>query len=240
MVPKTIFIVPYRDRQAHYEFFSKHIDSLGLIDDETDIYYIHQNDTRPFNRGAVKNIGFLVVRGKYPKDYQNITLVFQDIDSMAREKQNYATVKGKIKHFYGVSHALGGIVSITCGDFEKLNGFPNLWGWGYEDNALQNRAKKANIVVDRSVFFKMKDRENIVRMPEDNFRTVNREDFDAYQKNNEGLRDIHNLTYEFGENGFVHVNGFETRRPPNYSRFQKYDLKNGNNVFDDRMKMSFL
>ena len=67
MVPKIIFIVPYRDRIQHKHFFDvymKHI--LEDIPKNTyEIYYAEQNDKRPFNRGAMKNIGFMAMMEKY-------------------------------------------------------------------------------------------------------------------------------------------------------------------------------
>ena len=103
----------------------------------------------------MKNIGFLSVKNIYPRDYKNITLVFNDVDCMPSKKGllNYETTNHVIKHFYGYTYALGGIVSIKAGDFEAINGFPNFWGWGYEDNMLQNRALKSQIKIDRSTFF---------------------------------------------------------------------------------------
>ena len=44
------------------------------------LYYLHQTDNRPFNRGATKNIGFLTIK-KCILMIKNITFVFNDIDT---------------------------------------------------------------------------------------------------------------------------------------------------------------
>ena len=74
---KTVFIVPYRDRLEHLYFFQQYLpfvlpdinNNNNNIDYE--VYFAHQKDTRPFNRGAMKNIGFLALKHKYPNDYKN-------------------------------------------------------------------------------------------------------------------------------------------------------------------------
>lgn len=44
------------------------------------------------------------------------------------------------------SNTLGGIIKIKDITIHKINGFPNdVWGWGTEDKALQNRAEYYNI-----------------------------------------------------------------------------------------------
>lgn len=65
------------------------------------IYFVHQCDNRPFNRGAMKNIGFLAIRNMYPNEYKNITLVFHDVDNLPYTKGilNYNTRPGAVKHF---------------------------------------------------------------------------------------------------------------------------------------------
>jgi hypothetical protein len=155
-VPKKIFIVPYRNRKYLKIHFDKYMEYLleDIPKESYEIFFIHQKDNRPFNRGAIKNIGFLVMREKYPNDYKNITFVFNDIDTMPLEKNylNYDTISGVVKHFYGFKFALGGIFSITGADFEKTGGFPNYWAWGLEDNAMQTRVLENNIKLDRSEF----------------------------------------------------------------------------------------
>jgi hypothetical protein len=122
---------------------------------EYEFIFSHQKDKRPFNRGAMKNLGFHYAKQKYPNNYQNITFVFNDVDTMPGKKGmfNYETSHGTIKHFYGYTFALGGLFSITGKDFESLNGFPNYWAWGFEDNCIAKRAAAKNIKISRSQFY---------------------------------------------------------------------------------------
>ena len=235
-IPKLVFIVPYRDREQQQIFFHNHMTNNILADipkEDYKIWYIHQTDKREFNRGGLKNIGFLIVKTEYPNDYKNITLVFNDIDTMPLNKNylNYDTQEGNIKHFYGHLFALGGIVSIKAGDFEKINGFPNLWGWGYEDNLLQYRVLRyggSKMIIDRSQFHKILDH-NILQLKDGIERTVNRGEFDKYIENTqEGINDIFNLKYVYdATTGFMNVIRFSTGREENIHQRLSYDLRNG-------------
>ena len=154
IIPKKIFIVPYRNRKEHKFFFCNQM--TFILDGKTDyeIYFSHQFDERPFNRGATKNIGFLKIKEKYPDDYKNITFIFNDIDTLPFHKIfDYETTKGVVKHYYGFEYALGGIVVIKGEDFEKTNGYPNFWGWGNEDSVFQTRCLRNQLHIDRSQFF---------------------------------------------------------------------------------------
>ena len=214
IVPSIIFIVPYRDRQKQYEFFAKHMKMVLEDYDESSykILYIHQQDNREFNRGAIKNIGFITVKNMYPNDYSDITLVFNDVDTMPYTKNflDYKTTHGIVKHFYGFQFTLGGIVSITAGDFEKVNGFPNFWAWGYEDNMLQSRILKAGITIDRSHFYNILD-PNILHFPEGITRNINRTEYDAFRADTtEGVNSIQNIVSQYDEaTGFVNVSTFD-------------------------------
>ena len=236
LIPTIIFIIPYRDREKQYEFFSKHMKSIleDFPQDSFKIFYIHQNDSRSFNRGAVKNIGFLTVKNMYPNDYQNITLVFNDIDIMPYTKNffDYHTSPGTVKHFYGFTFTLGGIVSINAKDFEKINGFPNFWAWGYEDNMLQNRILQNGIIIDRSVFYPILDK-NVLHFSEGITRNVNRTEFDIYEKNTkEGVDSITDLQYNYNaDTGFIDVTNFSTSREEDTKTTLDYDLRKGNAPF---------
>jgi hypothetical protein len=172
---------------------------------------VQQNDSRSFNRGAMKNIGFLHIKQKYPNDYDKITLVFNDVDTMPYTNiLNYETTRGIVKHFYGYTFALGGIFSINAKDFEETGGFPNFWAWGYEDNAMNQRVLAKNFTIDRSTFFPIMDK-NILQLKDGVTRLVNRSEYDSFQQNHmDSLTDIYNIQMSEGENGFLNVNAFET------------------------------
>ena len=248
-IPSMVFLIPYRDRSQQQGFFARHMISVmeDIPKEDYKIYYIHQTDKRDFNRGAMKNIGFLMVKDKYPEDYKNITLVFNDVDTMPYNKNflNYITTPGTVKHFYGYKFALGGIVSITGGDFEKTLGFPNFWAWGYEDNTLKNRVDKHKLAIDYKQFYPIMDK-NILQLKDGLKKIVNRSEFDAYisKSDKTGHHTIKNLTYEINEaNGFVNVKTFETEKQNNPNENIPYDLRQGTRPFKvgrrGGMKMSF-
>lgn len=197
-IPKIVFIVPYRNRPQHKYFFSSYMTHL-LNDSGIDyeIYVSHQCDARSFNRGGTKNIGFLAVKNKYPEHYQNMTFVFNDIDTVPFANIfNYETTHGIVKHFYGFNYALGGIVSITGADFEATNGYPNFWGWGMEDNVLQKRCERIGLQIDRSQFFPIGNPQ-ILQLFDGVSRLINRKDpWRATHDNGfDGIRTINKLEY---------------------------------------------
>ena len=152
VVPKRIFIVPYRNRIQHKFFFSKYMSFLLEDKQDYEIYFSHQCDARTFNRGAIKNIGFIAAKNKYPQHYKDISFIFNDVDTIPFHKIfDYDTTHGVVKHYYGFKYALGGIVVMKGADFEKTNGFPGFWGM--EDNVLQKRCEAIGLHIDRSVFY---------------------------------------------------------------------------------------
>ena len=196
-IPKIVFIVPYRDRIHHKFFFCKQMQFILENVNDYEIYFSNQCDDRGFNRGAMKNVGFLAVKNKYPDDYQNMTFVFHDVDTLPFNKIfQYETQPGIVKHFYGFKFALGGIVCIHGSDFEKINGYPCYWGWGMEDNVLQKRCIENGLTIDRSVFYPIGSPE-ILQLFEGIKRLINRDDpnndLDIDSRN--GLSTIYNLEY---------------------------------------------
>lgn len=145
---KYNFIIPYRDREEHLKIFKERFDGFNLSDDYQ-FYFIHQTDDKPFNRGALLNIGFLITREICP----DALFVFHDIDILPTYWGSivYDTPIGTARRAIGNSlhlDNLGGICCFYQNNFEQVNGFPNYWGWGVEDVTLIRRVQKNGILVN--------------------------------------------------------------------------------------------
>jgi len=216
-----------------------------ILKGQTDyeIYFSHQNDTRNFNRGGAKNIGFLAIKNKYPEHYKQITFIFNDVDTIPFTNLfDYETTFGVVKHYYGFKYALGGIVVIKGEDFERINGYPCYWGWGNEDNCLQDRCIKENIKIDRSVFYPIGN-PNILQLFDGMSRLISKKDPWRYKNDTgrDGLSTITNLNYtidnessNFNDNiyvvhneniYYVNIASFNTMLNENDDDYYKYDLR---------------
>ena len=245
VVPKFVFIVPYRDREPHRVFFSTYIHKVmsDVPPEDWTYFFIHQADKRPFNRGGMKNIGFLAIKEKYPNDYKNITFIFNDVDTIPFYKIfDYETTPGIVKHYYGFKYALGGIVVIKGGDFERTNGYPCFWGWGMEDNVLQKRCEALGLIIDRSVFYNIGSPE-ILQLFDGISRIISKKDpwRGEYDTGVDGLRTISNLAYTVdnksanpNDNIFIvnnpntyviNITSFQTYIPFGSEEYYNYDLR---------------
>jgi len=216
VVPKYVFIVPYRDREPHRVFFSTYIYKImeDIPREEWTFYFIHQNDTRPFNRGAMKNIGFLALKEAFPNHYKEIIFIFNDIDTLPYDKNilNYHTEYGVVKHFYGFQFALGGIFSIRGVDFERINGFPNYWAWGGEDNLINERANQFGLTIDRTNFYTIGDK-HILQFADGMKRLICRDELatSIMPNNTDGLAKLTNVIHiKYDETHMIDVNAFDT------------------------------
>ena len=242
-IPKRVFIVPYRNRIQHKFFFSKYMSFILENDEDYEIYFTHQCDARTFNRGAIKDIGFIAVRNKYPEHYKDITFIFNDVDTIPFTKIfDYETSHGVVKHYYGFKYALGGIVVMKGADFERTNGFPCFWGWGMEDNALQKRCDALGLKIDRSVFYSIGSPE-ILQLFDGISRIISKKDPWRGENDNgvDGLRTITQLKYTIDEKSenpndniftvhnnkimFVNVKTFLTHIPFGSEEYYNYDLR---------------
>jgi hypothetical protein len=152
-----IFIIPYRERPAELAVFLSHMKYLlEDIKDKYFIYIVNQTDERPFNRGAMRNIGFLMAKKQFPETYKDIDLVFHDLDNLIGEKNlvDFKTDRGVVNHIFGSykQYNIGGIFVMKGEDFERINGYPNFWGWGFEDMCLGRRIAANKIDLARKNF----------------------------------------------------------------------------------------
>lgn len=242
-IPKRIFIVPYRNRVQHKFFFCKYMSFLLEDKDDYEIFFSHQCDARTFNRGAVKNIGFIAARNKYPEHYKDITFIFNDVDTIPFNKIfDYETTHGIVKHYYGFKYALGGIVVMKGADFEKTNGFPCFWGWGMEDNVLQKRCDKVGLKIDRSIFYNIGSPE-ILQLFDGISRIISKKDpwRGEYDNGQDGLRSITKLNYTIDDKSdnpndnifvvqnpkikVVNIQTFLTHIPFGSEEYYNYDLR---------------
>jgi len=139
----NVIVVPYRNRETHMKYFIEN--SVPLFQQylpNTLVLIVEQNEGKLFNRGALLNIGF--------KEYDYKTEYFftHDIDINPTKKfvQEYYSKHVDSSNILGlytsVCDTLGGIIKLKNEVINKINGFPNdVWGWGSEDKALQNRSE---------------------------------------------------------------------------------------------------
>jgi hypothetical protein len=232
-LPK-IFIVPYRDRPTQRELFLAQMQKL--LADETqpyEIYFAHQCDTRPFNRGAMKNLGFLAMKAKYPATYKDITFIFHDVDTWPSTKGlvSYDTVPGIVAHFYGYQFSLGGIFAIKGADFEKSAGFPNFWGWGLEDNVIQERCLKLGLKISREQFYGISDK-RITRLFDGYNRVLSQRDSVVYKfESPDDMHSLKNISYTTASEKqhvfVINIANFDCAMNPNEQIFKNYDIRNG-------------
>lgn len=241
----TIFIIPYRSRENQKENFitmmneylektqSKNRSSYKFV-------FAHQCDTRPFNRGAMKNIGFLAMKELYPETYKDITFVFHDVDTIPGKDSNinYTTTSGKVAHYYGYKFALGGMFAIKGGDFEKSGGFPNFWGWGLEDNVIQERCLSVGLEIDRSVFYDISDKIHIIRGFDGYNRVISKRDAVVYKKESpDSMNHIQNAEWTIDDaddseknTTYVNISKFDVEMNPNEQVYSNYDIRNGSKI----------
>lgn len=225
---KYVFIIPYRDREPQKYFFLKYMDYILEDYDKNsyEIIFAHQNNNLPFNRGALKNIGFLYIKQKYPY-YKDITIIFNDVDTVPHKKNliTYDTQPNEIKHFYGFTYCLGGIFSIKGADFERINGFPSFWSWGYEDNVIYDRALLHNVNINRSQFYPILH-QNIIHILDSFSKMTSLKNKTMTMDKNvtDGLNTLHHIEYNWNlETNMLDISNFSCSYSPNDTTLVRND-----------------
>jgi len=145
-------LVPFREqvlqkRGEQLKQFSSHMkrwhpDWPVLIIEQSD-------DGNKFNRGALLNIGT-----RYAQKMGAQYVVYHDVDLIPLSPivPLYTAFPEKPINIGYVWQTkwqgdnFRGVLSISMKDAKTINGYPNMfWGWGGEDDAMQNRMKKKGI-----------------------------------------------------------------------------------------------
>ncbi|MGH6727177.1 MAG: galactosyltransferase-related protein [Pseudolabrys sp.] len=148
-------VVPYRDRAEHLEFFISHV--LAYFErDKLDrqipvsIHIVEQNGSAPFNRGKIKNCGYMLARDT--ADY----VCFHDVDYLPIWADYSWSAKPARLAWHGLrllenwETFFGAVVLFDKAAFERVNGYSNgYWGWGPEDKELGMRCVAAGLAFDR-------------------------------------------------------------------------------------------
>ncbi|XP_057376763.1 beta-1,4-N-acetylgalactosaminyltransferase bre-4-like [Daphnia carinata] len=149
---KIAIVVPLRNRTEHLKVFVRYMHSF-LQRQQLDyaIIVAEQTEGSLFNRGALMNVGF-----KEAQLLDNFEcFFFHDVDNLPENDGNpYSCPEdGKPRHMtfslsrwanYKPTPAwyFGGVTALTAKDFQKINGFSNVyWGWGGEDDDLLRRIR---------------------------------------------------------------------------------------------------
>lgn len=166
-----ILIVPYRARHQPERLFqlSLFIQTLLHHIPSAYIYIIEQADDRPFNRGALLNIGVHIATMS-----KEDIICFHDVDLLpcADIVAEYLiqlptkTVRhiGRAWKHYDTDRYLGGILMMRKSDFLSINGYPNdFFGGGGEDDEIRDRIQRAGINIERNMYGTIIDQEQLTQ-----------------------------------------------------------------------------
>lgn len=154
MTRRLGLVVPYRDREENLAefipFMREYFSRPEQRDITCEILIVEQDAGLPFNRGAIKNIGYQYLAPT--SDY----VCFHDVDLLPEAADYGWPPHPMMVCFHGlgfepdfVRHLFGGVVLLQNAQFEAANGYSNdYWQWGYEDVDLRERLLRCNLKVD--------------------------------------------------------------------------------------------
>lgn len=124
----------------------------GCSQSGTHIIIVNQSDSLPFNRGALANVGFLLLHSSGLKpDYVAIhdadrfpSSETQDCEDAVSKYYTFPGMRPRVLH---PSSYTGGVLIAASSTYKAINGFSNeFWGWGHEDNELFGRLRWCGLV----------------------------------------------------------------------------------------------
>lgn len=150
-VPKAalkdiVIVIPYRDRAVHYEKIMQHLPTIRRKHWNIHTILVEQDDTEPFKRSWLLNIGIAEANKIYSED---ACLVTHDVDMIADSQVDYSwcdkptqicSELSCFKDSVPYKNSAGGVVQASLKDWNTINGFTNTGiGWGGEDDDLHHR-----------------------------------------------------------------------------------------------------
>ena len=147
-VETIYFVIPYRDRAEHLARFKDAIEAHAVGKYAPVFVIAEQEAGRPFNRGAMLNLGTERVLAIDA----GATVVLHDVDMLPGPDIRYelgdydfhhlASAASQFDYQQPYPDYFGGVVVTTPLDMVNVGGYPmEFWGWGGEDDALFARIK---------------------------------------------------------------------------------------------------
>ena len=164
---RLAIIVPYRDRKLHLDQFVPHMRAYFARDKlDKDIDYrvliVEQEAGLPFNRGALKNAGFLLAETQsdyccfHDIDYLPIWADYSSVDCptpivwYGAEERPIAPGRTNKVAKHNLDLFFGGALLVPNSIFRAVNGYSNdFWGWGWEDEDIKARFAAADVPTGR-------------------------------------------------------------------------------------------
>lgn len=154
LVSRSYVIVPYREREVNLKIFTDYMEKYFAKDYNVYILIVEQGNMLLFNRGILANIG--IVEAKKLGASSEDCIIIHDVDLLPFPGIDYH----RCDKVYSLSHRvqsnkwkplystyLGGVTSMSVGDWEKCNGFDNNFsGYGGEDDDLYRRCKLSGVI----------------------------------------------------------------------------------------------
>jgi hypothetical protein len=156
-MPPLQIVVPYRNREAHFKSFVPHLRAY-FARDKSDrhipyrVLIVEQDGNDPFNRGALKNVGFMLGAAEseytcfHDIDYLPIWADYSYTDEPTRivwhgaQTRPIAPEKSIRKIINDMEDLFGTVILVPNRLFTAVNGYSNeYWGWGFEDSDLKRR-----------------------------------------------------------------------------------------------------
>ncbi|XP_061713784.1 beta-1,4-galactosyltransferase 2-like [Cydia pomonella] len=149
-------LVTYRNRQKQLDIFLPYMHNfLRRQNIHYKIYLIEQQDLKPFNKGLLYNLGArAAIADGFP------CLILHDVDLLPLDASNLYACTTQPRHLSAsidkfrfvliYDWLVGGVLAVRSEQYERLNGFSNkFWGWGAEDDDLNNRMEAQDMKVIR-------------------------------------------------------------------------------------------